>query len=224
MQVAAGIVAEGGEARGYCVDLSDPAAVEQVGRQILSDLGTPEIVVNNAGAGRWLYVEETPLEEAEAMVACPYLAAFYVTRAFLPSLLKRGEGYIVNVNSPAAWMPWPGATGYVAARWALRGFTAALRADLRGTGVRVMELVPGIVSSTYFEHAPNSERRVPRIARWVRTLTPDEVAEALMNGIERDRRQVVIPLMGKLFFILHAVVPGLVDWIVWNTGWRRGHD
>src|ERR1700730_4338902 len=51
MQVATEIVAEGGEARGYCVDLTDPAAVERVGRQIASDLGAPEIVINNAGAG-----------------------------------------------------------------------------------------------------------------------------------------------------------------------------
>jgi short-subunit dehydrogenase len=222
MQVATEITDAGGEARGYCVDLTNPSALDRVVPQIVSDLGAPEIIVNNAGAGRWLYVEETPCEEAAAMMASPYLAAFYVTRAFLPSLLERREGLIVNLNSPVAWLPWPGATGYAAARWALRGFTAALRADLAGTGVRVLELVPGKVSSTYFEHNPNSEERLPSITRWIPTLKPEEVAAALVNGIERDARMVVIPPMLKLVLVLRSVAPELVDWMMRRTGWRRG--
>jgi short-subunit dehydrogenase len=221
VQVAAEIVAEGGEARAYCVDLTDPAAVELVGQQIVSDFGAPEIVINNAGAGRWLYVEETPPEEAASMIACPYLSAFYVTRVFLPSLLARREGYIVNINSPVAWLPWPGASAYLAARWAIRGFTTALRTDLHGTGVRVLALVPGRTGSTYFEHNPNSEERLPSITRLIPKLTPDEVAVALVKGIERDRSEIVIPLMLKLVFILHAVAPGLVDWMMRSTGWHR---
>jgi short-subunit dehydrogenase len=222
MQVATEIVAEGGEAVGYCVDVTDPAAVERVGQQIVTQLGSPEIVINNAGAGRWLCVEETPPEEAAEMVACPYLAAFYVTRVFLPTLLNRRGGFIINVNSPVAWLPWPGASAYMAARWALRGFTEALRTELHGTGIRVMSFVPGKTSSTYFEHNPNSEERLPRITRWIRTLTPDEVAAALVNGIEQDRRDIVIPFPLKLVFMLHAVAPGPVDWMMRRTGWHRG--
>jgi uncharacterized protein len=224
LQVATEIVSEGGEAQGYCVDLTDPAAVVRVGRQIVSDIGEPEIVINNAGAGRWLHVEETPPEEAAAMVASPYLAAFYVTREFLPSMLSRRDGYIVNVNSPVAWLPWPGATAYMCARWALRGFTEALRTDLHGTGIKVMTLVPGKTSSTYFEHNPNSEERLPRITRWIRTLTPEEVAATLVNGIERDRCEIVFPWTLKLVFILHAVAPGLVNSMMNSTGWHRGRS
>jgi len=156
------------------------------------------------------------------MVASPYLAAFYVTRAFLPALLDRREGYIVNVNSPVAWLPWPGAAGYMAARGAMRGFTAALRTDLHGTGIRVLELVPGKVSSTYFEHNPNSEERLPGITKWIRTLTPDEVAGAMVDGVEQDRRMIVIPLLLKLVFAFHGVAPGLVNLVMRRTGWRRG--
>lgn len=223
LKLADEIVATGGVARGYCVDLTDPAAFEKVARQIVSDLGVPEIIVNNAGAGRWLYVEETPPAEAAEMVASPYLAAFYVTRAFLPALLERRAGFIVNVNSPVAWLPWPGAAGYAAARWAMRGFTAALRADLHGTGVKVLELVPGKVNSTYFEHNPRSEERLPAITKWIPTLTPDEVAAAMVKGVEQDRRMMVFPALLKLVFVLHAVEPWLVDWIMRSTGWRRGN-
>jgi short-subunit dehydrogenase len=224
LKLADEIVAAGGVARGYCVDLTDPAALEGVAQQIVSDLGAPEIVVNNAGAGRYLYVEETPPEEAAEMVAAPYLAAFYVTRVFLPSMLEHREGFIVNINSPVAWLPWPGAAGYTAARWAMRGFTAALRADLHGTGVRVLELVPGKVNSTYFANNPHSEERLPGITKWIPTLTPDEVAAALVKGVEQDRRMIVFPPLLKVVFVLHAVAPWLVDFLMRSTGWRRaGH-
>ena len=142
-EVAAAIVANGGQARGYIADLGNAADVEEMAHRVVADFGPPDIVVNNAGAGRWLFVEETPADEVVAMMAVPYFAAFYVTRAFLPEMLERGSGYIVNINSPAAWTPWPGATGYTAARFAMRGFSQALRLDLRGTGVQLLEIVPG---------------------------------------------------------------------------------
>jgi NAD(P)-dependent dehydrogenase (short-subunit alcohol dehydrogenase family) len=98
----AAIVAQGRQARGYLADLGKPADVDEMARRVIGDFGPPDIVVNNASAGRWLYVEETPAEEVVAMMAAPYFAAFYVTRAFLPAMLERGRGYLVNVNSPAA--------------------------------------------------------------------------------------------------------------------------
>jgi len=220
-QVAAEIVASGGEARGYVADLADPAAVESTAQRIVGDFGAPDIIINNAGAGRWFAVEETPPEEVTAAMAAPYCAAFHVTRAFLPAMLQRRSGYIVNVNSPAAWITWPGAASYAAARWAVRGFTAALRAELRGTGVQVMQFVPGKVSSTYFEHNPHSEERIPSITRMIRVLSPDEVAVALVGGIEHDRREVVTPALMRATLAMHALAPPLVDWLICRTGWRR---
>ena len=105
--------------------------------RINADVGTPDIIVNNAGAGQWKFVDETSPEEAVQMMAVPYFAAFYVTHAFLPGMLRRNTGHIVNVSSVGSRFVWPGATAYIAARWAVRGFTEALRADLAGTKIGV---------------------------------------------------------------------------------------
>lgn len=222
--VAAEIVAAGGAARAYRGDLTDADAVEDIGRRVMGDLGEPSIIVNNAGAGRWLYVEETSSTEAVEMMASPYFAAFFVTRVFLPAMLARRDGCIVNVNSPAAFMPWPGAAGYAASRFALRGLTAALRVDLQGTGVRVLEVVPGLVASTYFEHNRDAAPRIPQITRLMPRLSPDDVAVALVSGIETDRRRIVMPAMLRLTMMINALSPSLIAWLMARTGWRRADN
>ena len=83
-------------------------------------------------------------------MAAPYFAAFFLTRALLPDMLARNSGTIVNVTSIASHIVWPGAVAYTAGRWAMRGFTEALRADLSGTGVRTMLATFAAVSSPYW--------------------------------------------------------------------------
>ena len=135
--VAADIRTAGGEAFVYPCDLSDADAVNATAERIKAEVGVPDILVNNAGAGRWLAVEETDAKEAVAMMSTPYFAAFFMTRAFVHEMVRRGSGRIANVNSPMAYLVIPGATGYAACRCALRGFNDSLRAELRGTGVGV---------------------------------------------------------------------------------------
>lgn len=220
-RVAVEVRALGAEAFPCAADLTDAGAVDRLKVAIESSVGSPDILVNNAGAGRFLFVEETLPEEAVQMMALPYFAAFYTTRAFLPGMILRGSGHIVNVTSPAAYAPWPGATGYSAARWAVRGFTEALRADLRGTGVGVTLFTPGKVSSPYFDHNPGAEGRIPGIVRLYRTLTPEEAAEALVSGVERGARHVVTPALLRLTFSLHRLWPGAVSFLLARTGAKR---
>ncbi len=87
-RVAKEIADDGGHALPFPVDLSDAQAVIRVAEKITREIGTPDILVNNAGGGRWLCVDETSLEEAIQMMAVPYFAAFFVTHAFLPQMLK----------------------------------------------------------------------------------------------------------------------------------------
>lgn len=138
----------GGTVTTFPCDLSEVDQIVALGEAVRSSVGTPDIVVNNAGAGRFMYLDETEPSELAAMTALPYQAALLVTREFLPAMLARGSGWLVIVNSPVSRMPWPGATGYAGSRWALRGMTTALRLDLRGTGIGVSEVVPDKVAAS----------------------------------------------------------------------------
>jgi len=186
-RVAAEIGSAGGDARVYPVDLADAEAVSAVAKRITEELGTPDIIVNNAGSGKWLFVDETTPAQAAQMMAVPYFAAFNVTHAFLPAILKRNSGHFVFISSVGSRFVWPGATAYIAARWAMRGFSEALRADLNGTGIGVTLYESGVVTSDYWKNNPGSRERVPKMGKLVPEVTPEQAANAIVYAVQRNR-------------------------------------
>jgi len=217
----ADIRGRGGRAESFPADVGDQQQVAALGAAVRERVGVPDIVVNNAGAGRWLYLDETEPAELATMTAVPYAAALLVTREFLPDMLRRRSGWIVTVNSPVSRMTWPGATGYAGARWALRGLTAALRQDLRGTGVGISEVVPGKVLSDYFANNPGAEERIPKIDALLPAQTPEQVAGAIALAVARERREVLLPWPLRVADLAGRLTPRLVEKVVALTGHRR---
>lgn len=215
------IKAAGGTAVAYPVDLTDPRAVEQITARILQEVGVPDILVNNAGAGRWRYLDDTPLDEVAAMMAAPYFAAFYVTHGLLPAMRKRGTGYILNVTSAAGYIALPGAAAYTAARWAMRGLHEALRAELVGTGLRCGIFVATKIDTPYFDNNAVTDSQIPGVAKWARTISPQEAAAAIVRGIRHQRSFIVEPLLARFFIFSYRFFPGLVDWLVHITSTAR---
>jgi short-subunit dehydrogenase len=209
--VADSIRREGGAAKAYPVDLADADAIAETAARIKREEGTPDILINNAGAGRWLSLLETSAEEALAMIEVPYLAAFNLTRAFLPEMLQRRTGVIACVTSPASYVVWPNATAYIAARHAILGFTESLRVNLRRTGIDVTLVVLGPVESPYWEHNPGSRERMPKSNPILAPiLTAEEAAEAIFQGVAKRKRRVVKPAALRALFLLNAFAPDLV--------------
>jgi short-subunit dehydrogenase len=219
--VAAEITADGGKAASYPVDLTDPEVVTEVADAVKSDIGHPTVIVNIAGSGEFLAIEETTPADAHRMMAVPYFAAFHVTRAFIPDLLTQNEGHIVNLTSAAAIAPWPGAVAYATARWAMRGFSEALRADLHDTDVEVTQVVAAEVESPYWEHNSGSRERLPTISKLFPTLTPEDVADAIVQSVLQCRRTVLIPRRFRVVAAVHRLFPRPIEWLVRKTGRRR---
>lgn len=206
----------------YAVDLADPDASAAVCARIVAEQGVPDIVINNAGAGKFQSVEETRNEDAHAQMALPYFAAFHVTRAFVEPMVARGSGAVFQINSPVSIVAWPGAVGYAAARWAVRGFTQALRQDLHGTGVTVGSLTPARVHSEYFDANPDSVSRVPKVELLVGTMTPDQVADAVLRAVvARPNRDSHAPWRWALFAPFAQAMPRPFEWLFRLTGHKR---
>ena len=201
--VAAGIRAAGGEAAVFAIDLADTAAVARLAASIAGEQGVPDVLVNNAGAGQWKPFVETSADEARAMIELPYLAAFAVTRAFLPAMLARGSGQIAFVTSPASFMVWPNACAYIAARFALRGLAQALQAELRHAPVGVSLVALGAVASPYWQNNPGSRRFMPRtVPLLMPELTVEEAAETILAAVEKRQRLAARPAIFRLLFAL----------------------
>lgn len=218
--VASGIQHGKGQVRTYPADLSDAAAVASVAQTILSEVGAPDILINNAGAGRWLSVLETSAKDLERMMAVPFFAAFNLTRELLPAMTPRGSGCIVNVTSVGSRLTWPGAAAYLAARRAMDGFNQALRLELAGSGINVMLAMFGSVESSYWSNNPGSRERLPRIASATRFLTAEQVAKAIVDGISRDRRLVLRPPIFSLVLGLNALFPRTTERLMQRRGWH----
>ena len=220
-KVAVEIRQDGREAFIFAVDVTNPAAVQTMAKQITAELGTPDVLFNNAGAGRWLFTDETSDDEAAQMIAAPYLAAFYVTRAFLPAMVKRNSGTIINMTSIAAFMSFPGATAYAAARWAMRGFNEGLRADLNGTKVRTMLAAFAKVKSDFWKNNYGSEENIPGAQALIPPLTPGQAADTILFGLRWDLRIAAAPFMMWVVLTLNYLFPQTTRWLLYNTGARR---
>lgn len=203
--VAQQIRQSGGTATTHAFDVSDP---DQVNR-LAAEVPTPDVLFNNAGAGKWKSLLETAPAEAATMIGAPYLAAFYMTRAFLPGMLDRRSGICLYMNSAASRLVWPGAAAYAAARWAVRGLFEAVRAETFGTGVHVAMSTFAKVSSEYWSNNPGSEAHVPGAQAFVPVLSPGQVAEAILNGLAAGHEEIITPWQLRLTFLANRLFPAI---------------
>ena len=128
--------------REFRCDVTVPTEVERVAGEILG-LGTPELVVSNAGAFVMKRLEELSVEEFAGQVALNLTGAFAVARAFLPAMQRAGRGTFVTIGSIADHVGFPGNAAYGASKFGARGLHEALAAECAGTGVRCTLISPG---------------------------------------------------------------------------------
>lgn len=220
-ELAEEISAAGGAAIAEPLDAADGDAVMAMAGRVRDRWGAPSLVVNSAGAGVWRFLEETSPEQIVEMMGAPYLAAANTCRAFIALMLAAGRGHLIHIGSPAAVMPWPGATAYTASRWALRGLHEALHMDLAGTGVRTSMVYLGEVSSEYFDANPDSHQHIPRIGSWIPVSTPERCAEIILGVVRRPRRAVFYPFALRLMAWMAAILPGPTRTLIARTGRRH---
>lgn len=204
-------------------DASDGSAVLEMADRVRREHGVPDVVINSAGAGKWKRIEHTSPDEAVSMMGAPHFAAFNTTHAFMSDMLNRDSGVLVHISSPVSLFTWPSSVGYAASRWAMRGMHEALCDDLYTTGVRSCHVVFGKVSSEYFDNNPDSEKRIPTIARTVRTLSPEQCATLIARVVRHPRRQAVYPLMMRFYYWMYLLFPSVVRRLMRWTGYK-GRD
>jgi uncharacterized protein len=184
-------------------DVSDPAQVEQLAGRVERRRPAVQLLVNNAGfPGRRGFLELDP-EAIEAIVDTVYLGSVWCLRAFLPLLEKGRPSDVVNVVSVAGTFAHGSSGPYSAAKHAQLAFSRSLRAELAPRGVRVHTVNPGPVETVGFpQHQLLQYRFGSRLV-----LQPDQVAEAIVRAVERDRAEIVVPRYLRVAGALQALAP-----------------
>jgi short-subunit dehydrogenase len=180
-------------------DLSDPAAV----RELAATHGDVDILVLNAGlpaSGRLQTYSEDQIDRAlDVNLRAPIMLAHAIT----PAMVQRGSGHVVFMSSLSGKTATAGSSLYNATKYGLRGFASALRAELHGSGVGVSSIFPGFIRDAGM--FADADVKLPP---GVGTKTPDNVADATLRAIERNRGEVdVAPAGLKLGTFLGAIAP-----------------
>jgi short-subunit dehydrogenase len=165
--------------------------------------GAVDVLVANAALpASGPIVDFTP-EEIDRALDVNLRAPIQLTRALLPGMVERGNGHLVLLSSLAGKVASVGSSLYSATKFGLRGFASGLREDLHGTGVGVTVVFPGFVSGAGM--FADADVRLPR---WVGTRRPDQIADAVVRGIEDDRAEIdVAPLGLRAGALLSGLAP-----------------
>jgi len=188
--------------RVFPADLTDPAALRALERHLARDARL-ELLVNDAGMGDVGAFEAHDLELVDAEIRLNVLAVVRLTHAALRGMLRRRRGAVINVSSTAAFQPFPYAATYGGTKAFLNSFTEALHEELRGSGVRVQSLCPGLTHTEIFTRAGADVSGLPAFL-W---MEPKAVVAESLAALARGRVVCVPGFGNRALASLSRLVP-----------------
>jgi NAD(P)-dependent dehydrogenase (short-subunit alcohol dehydrogenase family) len=203
--------ARGARVLAQVIDVSSAQAVAEAALRVQAEVGTPDVVINNAGVVRGKpFWEHDPLIDTEFVIRVNVLGPMHVTRAFLPGMIAAGnEARILNVASASGLLSVPRMTVYTGSKWALIGWSDSLRLELKRAGhghVRVTTLIPGYIKTGMFAGA-----RAPLMTP---LLEPAHVVDSAWAAMKAGRPRLMMPWTVALSGAMRGLLPlPLWDWL-----------
>jgi NAD(P)-dependent dehydrogenase (short-subunit alcohol dehydrogenase family) len=199
------------------LDVSDAASVARFAGEVRQWLPAPlGAVFNNAGVALVSTVLDAEPEDDDWLQHINFGGVVNGTRAFLPILIEQGEGVVVNTSSVFGLVGMPYQSAYCASKFAVRGFTDALRQELRGTGVRAVTVHPGGITTNIARNArigklPESLGQTKeQFAAQFEAITmtsPDRAAEIIHRGVERGKSRILVGPDAYFFDAVARIAP-----------------
>jgi uncharacterized protein len=181
-------------------------------------IGTAErvdVLVNNAGFAIFDAIADADPGELRELMDTNYFGTVHCTQAVLPQMLERSEGTIVNVSSITGIMGFARMGGYCATKFALIGFTEALRDEVLSRGVRVALVCPGTTDSEFFVKAERG--MMPAASRLLISVKPERVARAICDAAEDGRYRRILPLLAMTYMRLKELFPRFAHFLMRHT-------
>lgn len=181
----------------YRLDISKREACFELADKVESEVGPVDVLINNAGITENYAVLDLSETSLRRMMDVNYFGNTWMMQAFVPRMIKRGKGHVVNICSVAGKVGNPLMGGYSATKHALIGITDTLRMELHGKGIDFTIVNPGYVKTGMFEGA-----KLPFVTAW---QTPEKVADAVLRAVKKKQVEVNVPALA-----------------VWGMGFARG--
>jgi short-subunit dehydrogenase len=191
----------------FVVNVTDRSAVEALPQQVVDRFGSVDAIINCAGIIQpFVRLNELDYAAVDRVFDVNWRGTLYMTKTFLPWLLKRPEGHVVNISSMGGFLPVPGQTAYGASKAAVKLMTEGLHSELEGTGVGVTVVFPGGVATNI---SANSGVTIAATAETTqRKIYPaDQAARDIIDGMERNRFRVLVGPDAKLLDRLYRLSP-----------------
>ncbi|XP_067664588.1 epidermal retinol dehydrogenase 2-like [Haliotis asinina] len=188
----------------YTVDLSDAKQIYQTAEKVKRDMGDIDILVNNAGIVTGRKFMQCPDEMVQKTMQVNVQAHFWTVKAFLPSMLDRNHGHIVNIASSAGLLGVSGLADYCASKFAAVGFEESLRYELETsgkTGVHTTVVCPYLIDTGMFDGCES------RFSFLLPKLKPDDVVDSIMDALLCNSAIVIIPKILYAFIALKGILP-----------------
>jgi len=188
-----------GKVTTHVVDVSDKRRVEAFAREVVEAHGGAHLLINNAGVGLFGTAEQLSIEDIEWLMGVNFWGMVYGVKHFLPILRRQSEGHIVNLSSVFGIICPVGHSAYAASKFAVRGFTEALRHELAGGPVKVSVVHPGGVKTNIANNsrpgAGADQAAVDReraIFNFAARTSPEKAADRIVRGVLRDEERILV--------------------------------
>lgn len=204
---------------GYCsASVSDREAIEEAIDKAEAECGPTTLLVNCAGYVIPGYVEQLTLESMETEMDVNYWGTVYTIKHVLDGMMERREGWILNVASMGGLKGIFGYTSYAGSKFAVVGFSEALRSEMRPYGIHVSVLCPPDVDTPMFERENKVKPlETRRISGGAKVMGPEEVASAAIKGLEKNSFIILPNFSGKAVMFINRLSPGLFDMFINKT-------
>lgn len=204
---------------GLSCDVTDYITLSKVLDSWTADAGIPDLVVNSAGVTYPGYFQGLDLEVFHWLMDVNYFGTLNVIKCLIPGMIQRGSGRIVNISSQAGFIGVFGYTGYSASKYAVRGLSDALRAEMKPLGIHIHVVFPPDTQTPQLEfEEPLKPMETKAIASNSKVLAPEEVAKTILKGIDSGKYVIIPGFEGQIFYRLVNILGNLtypiMDWMV----------
>lgn len=202
LQVASNeLRAKGFEVYTYKVDVANIASIEKAAKEVAKDVGDIDILFNNAGIVVGKEFKEQSTEEIEKTIRINVLGVMHVARVFLPRMIARKRGHIVNIASAAGLTPNPKMSVYAASKWAVLGWSESLRLELERVSrrMKVTTVTPSYIGTGMFNGV-----KMPILSP---VIKPDDIVDQILKAVKKNQIILRAPSTVNLLPILRGILP-----------------